>query len=86
MIPGVNIFIRKVSVASINKTWGRGWSRGHSEPLSGSFRGEGESPLRTFLNSKKYLDWFNAEEINVNGNIYAVLKLRVEQATYESKI
>ena len=45
-----NIFSRKRSVASVN-------GAGGSELLRRGFRGQ--SPLRKFLGSKEYSDWFN---------------------------
>ena len=48
--PAANITSWKGSAASINRAGG-------SEPLRRGFRGQ--SPLRKFLGSKEYIDWFN---------------------------
>ena len=60
-----------------------------SEPLSGGFWGH--SSLRTFFDSIDHLDWLkidlNRAEINSEWKYtYTMLKLRVKQVTYKSKI
>ena len=80
----------KVSVASVN---GAGGFRG---ALSTS-----AETLTKFLGAKEHLDWLNidlnaakkllfkiinSQKINMNGSTYIVVKLRVKQVKYETKI
>ena len=55
MIPGVNIFSRKVSIASINKA---GRSGGTLSPSARVLWGEA---LKKNLGSKEYLDWLKID-------------------------
>ena len=81
MIPGINIIHGKASVMSIKET--------ALSPLVGGFWGY--SSLRTFFGSIDHLDWLkidlNRAEINSEWKYtYTMLKLRVKQVTYKSKI
>ena len=47
----------------------------------------GHSPLRKLLGSKEQLfKTINTQNINVNGSAHTVLKLKIKQVTYESKL
>ena len=96
MIPGVNIIVRKVSIAGVNRA---GEFGGCSGTPAGGFRGW--STLRKFLGSKEHLyrlkiDLKVAEIIIVQDYKHTkkliwkytctALKLRVKQVIYESKI
>ena len=59
MIPGINIFSRKASKASVNRAGGSG---GHYEPFSTKLP-------RKILDSKEHLDWL---KINLNVKIITV--------------
>ena len=62
--PAGNISSRKGSVASINQAGG-------SEPLRRELRGQ--SPLRKFLGSKEYLEWFN----NTGKTLFCSISTRI---------